>query len=103
MKTIYALLFTFCFVIITNAQQANTDFANQMNSIFQHLDKNRVPHGILTDFGLEYVDLGGYDGNLSNENHTSRTTVHESFYTLISSRIRQVNTGFMLPLDYEKL
>ena len=92
-----------CCTVFLNAQQANTDFANQMNTIFQHLEKNRVPHGILTDFGLEYVDLGGYNGTLNSNNHTSRTTVHESFYTLISSRIRQVNTGFMLPVDYEKL
>ena len=46
------------------SQSANTDFANQMNSIFQHLDKNRVPHGILTDFGLDYVDLSSYSGSL---------------------------------------
>lgn len=103
MKTFYTFLSILCFTLFLNAQQANNDFANQMNTIFQHLEKNRVPHGILTDFGLEYVDLGGYDGNLSNENHTSRTTVHESFYTLISSRIRQVNKGFMQPIDFEKL
>jgi hypothetical protein len=92
-----------CCTVFLYAQQANTDFANQMNTIFQYLEKNRVPHGILTDFGLEYVDLGGYNGTLSSENHTSRTRVHESFYTLISSRIRQVNTGFMQPIDFEKL
>ena len=103
MKTIHTLLFILCCTISLNAQQANTDFANQMNSIFQHLDKNRVPHGILTDFGLEYVDLGGYNGTLNSDNHTSRTAVHESFYTLISSRIREVNTGFMQPIDFEKL
>ncbi|SHE75458.1 hypothetical protein SAMN05444278_10544 [Psychroflexus salarius] len=103
MKTIYTLLSILCCTLFLNAQQANTDFANQMNTIFQHLDKNRVPHGILTDFGLEYVDLNGYNGTLNNNNHTSRTTVHESFYTLISSRIRAVNTGFMQPIDFEKL
>jgi hypothetical protein len=85
------------------SQTANTDFSNQMNTIFQHLDKNRVPHGILTDFGLDYVDLTSYNGNLTNDNHTSRATVHESFYTLLSSRIREVNTGFMQPMEYEKL
>ncbi|WP_082113368.1 T9SS type A sorting domain-containing protein [Kordia jejudonensis] len=78
-------------------------YATQISTIFEHLEKNRVPHGILTDFGLEYVDLTAYDGNLTNENHTSRATVHESFYTLISSRIREVNTGFMQPVDFEKL
>ncbi|MBL87758.1 MAG: hypothetical protein CMO82_14030 [Winogradskyella sp.] len=84
------------------SQSANTDFANQMNSIFQHLDKNRVPHGILTDFGLDYVDLSSYSGSLSTNNYTSRATVHESFYDLISSRIRQVNTGFIQPQEFEK-
>lgn len=105
-STLYCRLFLLVLMfsgIKMNSQNANTDFANQMNTIFQHLDKNRVPHGILTDFGLEYVDLGGYNGTLNSDNHTSRTTVHESFYTLISSRIREVNTGFMQPIDFEKL
>ena len=84
------------------SQTANTDFANQMNSIFQQLDKNRVPHGILTDFGLDYVDFNSYDGSLSTTNYTSRATVHEAYYDLISSRIRQVNTGFIQPQDFEK-
>ena len=85
------------------SQTANTDFANQMNNIFQHLDKNRVPHGILTDFGLDYVDLSSYSGSLSTTNYTSRATVHEAYYDLISSRIRQVSAGFMQPQDFEKL
>ncbi len=37
------------------SQTANTDFANQINTIFQNLDKNLVPHGILTDFGLDFT------------------------------------------------
>lgn len=86
-----------------HAQQPSTGYANQVNAIFQHLEKNRVPHGILSDFGLDYVDLTAYNGVLSNDNHTSRATVHESYYDLISSRIRQVNTGFIQPQDFEKL
>lgn len=61
-----------------------------------------MPHGILTDFGFDYVDLTGYSGSLTNDNYTSRTTVHEAFYDLISSRIRQVNTGFIQPQEFEK-
>ena len=103
-KCLKVLLFLSFFNSISlDAQQANTDFANQMNTVFQNLDKNRVPHGILTDFGLDYVDLLSYDGSLSTDNYTSRATVHESFYDLISSRIRQVNTGFMQPQAFEKL
>ena len=58
------------------SQNANTDFANQMNTIFQHLDKYRVPHGILTDFGLEYVDLPSYNGSLTNDNHPATARLH---------------------------
>lgn len=46
MKTFYTFLSILCFTLFLNAQQANNDFANQMNTIFQHLEKNRVPHGI---------------------------------------------------------
>ncbi len=58
------LFLSFLNSIVLNAQQANTDFANQMNTIFQNLDKNPVPHGILRDFGLDYLDLLSYGNNI---------------------------------------
>ncbi|TXD81046.1 hypothetical protein ESY86_19485 [Subsaximicrobium wynnwilliamsii] len=64
-KCLKVVLIVLFFNSITlDAQQANTDFANQMNTIFQNLDKNRLPHGILTDFGLDYVDLLSYGNNI---------------------------------------
>lgn len=47
--------------------------------------------------------MTAYGHSLKENNYTSRAVVHESFYTLISSRVRQVNTGFMFPDEFEKL
>ena len=49
-----------CFFILltgheTLAQQdINTTFKSLMDNTFQNLEKNRVPHGILIDFGIIY-------------------------------------------------
>jgi hypothetical protein len=102
-KYFFVLCFNVLFISNTvYCQSVNNTFATEIDNIFQHLDKNRVPHGILTDYGLEYVDLTAYGSSLNSDNYTNRATIHESFYTLISSRIRQVNTGFMQPHDFEK-
>ncbi|TXD86722.1 hypothetical protein ESY86_19475 [Subsaximicrobium wynnwilliamsii] len=37
------------------SQTANTDFANQINTVFQNFDKNRLAHGFLSDFGLDFT------------------------------------------------
>ncbi|TXD81049.1 hypothetical protein ESY86_19465 [Subsaximicrobium wynnwilliamsii] len=53
-KCLKVLLFVLFFnSIVLNAQQANTDFANQINTVFQNFDKNRLAHGFLSDFGLD--------------------------------------------------
>jgi len=49
------LLFSLLFCVLNiNAQtEINTSFATQMNDIFFDLDKTKVPHGILLDYGME--------------------------------------------------
>ena len=72
MKKNYITLFTLLCVLGAFAQlvpigtpiNQGGDYVTQVNTIFQHLEKNRVPHGILTDFGLDYVDLTAYAGSL---------------------------------------
>ena len=39
-----------------------TAFADSINAVFQYLDKNRVPSGILEEYGLQLVDHLPYTG-----------------------------------------
>jgi len=49
------LLFSLLFCVLNvNAQkEINTSFAEQMNNVFSDLDKTKIPHGILLDYGME--------------------------------------------------
>jgi hypothetical protein len=49
----YKLLFTFFLVATSYSQQVNnTEFKTKTLQVFQNLDKNMVPHGILLNFPM---------------------------------------------------
>ena len=54
---------------MSNAQTVSTDYANTVNSIFAGVDLNRVPHHLLTDYAMEFVDVAAYPA--SDERGTS--------------------------------
>lgn len=94
-----------CFFIISNiiyAQtETNTSFANQMNTMFSPLNKNNVPHGILLDYGMEFTNVPAFNGALTDSTYTNLTVVKQIYKTLLSSRIRNVSTGFVTPQTYD--
>lgn len=63
------LLFIACFWIVfafaqEDTREINTDFAQQINHVFQHIEKKRVPHGLLQDYAFEFTELSAYNGLL---------------------------------------
>ena len=56
MKKNSLLLFFLLFSITTIAQdEINTTFGATMNATFGNIDKTKVPHGLLLDFGMEFT------------------------------------------------
>jgi len=46
-----------CLFNIANAQtDINTTFSDRMNYIFQQLEKNRVPNGLLLDYAFDFTE-----------------------------------------------
>jgi hypothetical protein len=101
MKNFYTL-FLVCFLTGTlYAQQVNdTEFKTRTLQVFQNLDKERVPHGILLDFGMEFTNLQAFNGTLSDSTYTTSQTMSDIYKTLLMCRVRQVNTGFITPEEY---
>lgn len=84
--------------ILLQAQTVNTTFATQMNTLFYLLDKNKIPEGILLDYGMEFTNLPAYNGTLTDSTYTNTSRLKELYHTLLSSRMRSnVNTGFISP------
>ena len=84
------------------AQQVNnTEFKTKTLQVFQNLDKNRVPHGILLDFGMEFTNLQAFNGTLTDSTYTNSQTMSDIYKTLLMCRVRSnVTTGFITPQEY---
>lgn len=101
MKKIYYILFACLLTSIFYGQQVNnTEFKTKTNQVFQNLDKNRIPHGILLDFGMEFTNVRAFNGTLTDSTYTNAQTLSDIYKTLLMCRARQVNTGFVSPQEY---
>ena len=46
---------------------------NWLDNMFQHLDKSKIPHGLLRDYAFELADLDIYNGKeLNDSNYVDR-------------------------------
>lgn len=91
MKKSIFTAFIFC-LLFQNILAQSTDFRNQMNTIFEHVDLSQVPSGILFDYGLNLVDDSLYSGTLTTDNILS-PQVWKSLYTdLWSSQVTSISS-----------
>ena len=101
MKNLFKILFLLLAINAIAQQEVNTSFATQMNNMFSPLDKNRVPHGILLDFALEFTNVPAFNGTLSDSTYVNPKVLKEIYHTLLMGRIRNVTTGLVSPQDFE--
>tara|TARA_R110002096_G_scaffold120290_4_gene260606 strand:- start:2574 stop:5831 length:3258 start_codon:yes stop_codon:yes gene_type:complete len=66
-----------------------------MDNTFQNLEKNRVPHGILIDFGMEFAHLPAYNGTLTDSTYINKRVLKEIYNTLLMSRVTTTSSGFV--------
>ncbi len=79
------------------AQTTDTSVADAINYAFAPLEKNRVPHGILLDYGLDFVALDKYNG-VSQKNNYIQPSLYRSIYnTVVSSAIQTGVAGIHNP------
>lgn len=94
-----SLLFVLLFLcLVANAQlHVDTQVASQTNTVFSLLEKNRVPHQILLDYGYDFLDATQYDGVLRSNNYLSPAIYRELYNTLLSSRINTAVPELVAP------
>ena len=102
MKINFIKILIVCFLTnhLFGQQVTNTEFKTKTLEIFKDLDKERVPHGILLDFGMEFTNIQKFDGKLSDSVYSSSQSVSDCYKTLLMSRVRTVETGFIAPEEY---
>lgn len=84
----------------TTAQtEVDTSFQTQINRVFANVNKSLVPHGILKDYAMEFINLNEFNGatTLADSNATRMSYLFDVYYTLFTGRINNSATGFVHP------
>ena len=98
----YALTLLFlCFYHITTAQNINTSLAADINAKFALLEKNRIPHNILLDYGFDLIDVTQFDGVLRTNNYID-VERYNLIYNSIVSSTTQLNVSGIAPPKQER-
>jgi hypothetical protein len=99
-RQLLALILLCAFTYSSSAQdEINTEFINRMNYVFSPLEKNRVPHGLLLDYAMEFADLKSYNGVLTDSNKVNAGLLRDIYSTIAMSAIHNNAGGFYSP-DY---
>lgn len=87
-KLFVILLILFC--SIANAQtDINTSFSDRMNYIFQQLEKNRVPNGLLLDYAMEFTNLSNFNGTALTDSNKVMTSEFWEIYNTLQNRRKE--------------
>jgi hypothetical protein len=62
------------------------EVANQTNYALGLLDKNKIPHQMLLDYGYDFVDVANYDGELRDNNYIVPAIYRDLYNSVVSMR-----------------
>ena len=78
----------FLFSVFASAQtEIDTHWKNQINPIFQGLNKNRVPHKVLLDYAMEFTNVPAYNGTLTDSTYVDATILGNIYKTLFMAKV----------------
>lgn len=69
--------------------QINMDnnWANEINLIFQNLDKSKITSGMLLDYAMEFTNVEAYNGTLTDSTYVNANVVGDVYKTLFMSKV----------------
>ena len=97
LTTIILTLFAFTIT----AQETDSTFATQINRVFAGMDKSKVPHHLLKDYAMEFIDIEQYDGVLKENNFLHRGHYVSIYNTLLMARTQTEVPGLVSPEAFE--
>ena len=86
------LFFVLCFsgtaVLSAQSIEENAAVRNALDKMLEHLDKTKVPTGLLLDYAFDLVDFDRYDGSaLTDSNYVQRATFECLLRSIRSSAV----------------
>ena len=97
-------LTTIIFVLFSlagTAQEPDSTFAAKINRVFAGLNKSKVPHHLLKDYAMEFIDLEVYNGELTENNFLHRGHYVSIYNTLLMARTQTEVPGLVSPEAFE--
>lgn len=89
-----------CLCLHVEAQRrVDTTYASRINAVFASLEKQRIPYGILKDYGLAFTSLDNFNGitSLSDSNLITPGVFRSIYSSIGASRIHSSATGIVNP------
>ena len=77
-------------------QTVYNEIREELNSIFEYVDKDAVPTGLLAEYGFHLAQLGSYDGVPTDSNYVSRMKWEMLYAGLYDSPIRCRSPGLQI-------
>ncbi|HTN19157.1 MAG TPA: hypothetical protein VL125_01735 [Pelobium sp.] len=67
----------FCFLLLSVLRKADaqdtTSFYGKSQYIFEHVDKSQISSGLLSEYGIEFLELANYNGTvLADSNYVGK-------------------------------
>ncbi len=81
------LLVCIIFGLTGTTQTINTEWATKINQTFAGIDKNRVPHGLLRDYAMEFTDLTAYNGVLTDSTDVDIKVLGDIYKTVFMANV----------------
>src|SRR5215210_493464 len=92
-KIILGILSCIGFTLTIYSQNTPDSFSSRINYIFQHVDKNQIPTGMLTNHGIDFLNLNNYTGQqLHDSNYVGNKEWMAIYASLYSSQVRILST-----------
>ncbi|MGC1472339.1 MAG: T9SS type A sorting domain-containing protein [Psychroserpens sp.] len=86
MKKLHVLLLMLPALAFTQIHIDN-QWKNNINPIFQNLDKSRVQSGILLDYAMEFTDVEAYNGVLTDTTYINANILGDIYKTLFMAKV----------------
>lgn len=74
--------------------EINREWKNQVNPIFQGLNKARIPNGILNDYALEFTNVPAYNGSLTDSTFIDANIMGNIYKTLFMGKVTTATQYF---------
>jgi len=69
------------------SQDPRTEFKNQMNTLFEYMDKSKITSGLLSDYAFEPVEIAAFNGVLSDSNYVDMETWISLYCSIYDAKI----------------